>query len=70
MSRTKITNVGALYQLADGGVLCSLTLSETQETVWVEALPNTRDWPYLMVPPLDRQRRIVIRQHQVKVCDI
>jgi hypothetical protein len=25
---------------------------------------------YLMVPPLDRQRRIVIRQHQVKVCDI
>jgi hypothetical protein len=31
MFRTKITNVGALIQLEDGGLMCSLTLSETQE---------------------------------------
>lgn len=47
MSRTKITNVGTLIHLEDGGLMCSLTLSETQQTFWVEVLPNTRDWPGL-----------------------
>jgi hypothetical protein len=51
MLRTKINTAGNLVRTKDGALVYSLYVQESHQTHWLDALPNTKNWPGLGLFP-------------------